>query len=912
MKMRKSLSIFILITFLLGTMAFPRLLFAEESQQQTPETENIGTSGSAPDDTANDTIAGETVTVNYIDDKGNILETLNLMGNVGETYTSTKKDIAGYEFKELQGSASGTFTDKVQTVTYVYTAKVDETVNKKEKAVQTVYDDVWLQSKIYDILMTSDGTGTITLPDDVILQSTISVYSYEGNTITIDGNGHSLKLADGFSDRHIVTTGGGSVNGTLILKNLSIIGHNTTSPGMSNTNRIKGGGLHIDNNITVVLDNTVIKGNHSESYGGAGMVYGGSSLVIKNKSLITENSTDSDKGGGGFELDSSIIEVKDSTFSNNSTYNGAGGGIRKLSSDGEVIANNSSFINNYAKGVVENRQGAQANCGGGAIATNKLNATNSVFKDNVSEFGGGAIYTMNGDISSENTEYINNISGGNGGAIYFETNTAFASSPSSERLVSKNDSFVGNQAKGKSGGAIHIPYTYLTVDGTRFSDNNAFVDGMMWDVDNPKGLAINNDFQNQYSMADFYKQKITSVSEISKAISSNVDYSNIFNNHDVNYQTSYEVIFRNEDGSEQTVLHTAGQKLTPPNEFLTKPGKVFLGWAVDSIETKQWIPTNWDLAKPHYFYDDETMKLTGSLSVYGVWADAADITYHLNDGSDKTLTKAYQKDKEVKLPNFSELDNTWIVPTDKVFAGWALSANKQSNETLYQSADMYLLKGNTDLYARYVDEIHYQVIFDTQGGSVIPPYRDVHSGSLISKPADPTKQGYIFDGWYGGLHTIRNSTLHCWDFASDKVMKNTELDAKWLPATDTAYTVEHYVEDTGNTYTLKDIETLRGTTDATVSATIKTYAGYTYNEQVKESKIKGAVEPNGSLVLKVYYTKNSVSPNLDEQVSGGNQTGIPKTGDTSAVQELWLTLLGSALMFSSLMLIRVQWKKQQQ
>ncbi|MGL5897113.1 MAG: MucBP domain-containing protein, partial [Lactococcus lactis] len=51
-------------------------------------------------------------------------------GNVGDDYTTEQKDIDGYTFKEVQGSATGTFTDQAQTVTYVYT-KNNVTPNPK-------------------------------------------------------------------------------------------------------------------------------------------------------------------------------------------------------------------------------------------------------------------------------------------------------------------------------------------------------------------------------------------------------------------------------------------------------------------------------------------------------------------------------------------------------------------------------------------------------------------------------------------------------------------------------------------------------------------------------------------------------------------------------------------------------------
>lgn len=67
-------------------------------------------------------VKGSDITVQYQDEVGKtISDDVVLEGNVGETYTSTKKDIANHSFKEVKGSALGKFTDQSQTVTYVYT-----------------------------------------------------------------------------------------------------------------------------------------------------------------------------------------------------------------------------------------------------------------------------------------------------------------------------------------------------------------------------------------------------------------------------------------------------------------------------------------------------------------------------------------------------------------------------------------------------------------------------------------------------------------------------------------------------------------------------------------------------------------------------------------------------------------------
>ena len=63
-----------------------------------------------------------TVLVKYVDTDGNkISEDIVKSGTVGEGYSTEKKAIEGYTFKEVQGNTTGQFTEQVQTVTYVYT-----------------------------------------------------------------------------------------------------------------------------------------------------------------------------------------------------------------------------------------------------------------------------------------------------------------------------------------------------------------------------------------------------------------------------------------------------------------------------------------------------------------------------------------------------------------------------------------------------------------------------------------------------------------------------------------------------------------------------------------------------------------------------------------------------------------------
>ena len=66
----------------------------------------------------------------------------------------------------------------------------------------------------------------------------------------------------------------------------------------------------------------------------------------------------------------------------------------------------------------------------------------------------------------------------------------------------------------------------------------------------------------------------------------------------------------------------------------------------------------------------------------------------------------------------------------------------------------------------------YTVTFDSDGGTEIASVQ-VEKGKKITKPEDPSKEHYVFDGWY-----LEDTE---WVFESDTVTKNTALTAKWTP-----------------------------------------------------------------------------------------------------------------------------------
>ncbi|MBR3681552.1 MAG: leucine-rich repeat protein [Clostridia bacterium] len=78
---------------------------------------------------------------------------------------------------------------------------------------------------------------------------------------------------------------------------------------------------------------------------------------------------------------------------------------------------------------------------------------------------------------------------------------------------------------------------------------------------------------------------------------------------------------------------------------------------------------------------------------------------------------------------------------------------------------------------RLVRKVDYTVKFDTVGGSELPS-ASVTNGQSAVKPSDPTKENYIFVGWYSDAAYTRPFT-----FSADVITADTTLYARWTEDT---------------------------------------------------------------------------------------------------------------------------------
>lgn len=131
-----------------------------------------------------------------------------------------------------------------------------------------------------------------------------------------------------------------------------------------------------------------------------------------------------------------------------------------------------------------------------------------------------------------------------------------------------------------------------------------------------------------------------------------------------------------------------------------------------------------------------------------------------------------------------------------------------------------------------------------------------------------TKSGYTFNGWFDGETLITSKAEHAF-----KVEKNLTLTAKWTANTDTPYKVEYYLqnlEDDG--YSLYETNNLQGQTSDLIYAEQKEIEHFTFN--AGNSDINGIISGDGSLVMKLYYTRDKYKIYVPYTKTEGGQCNL--------------------------------------
>jgi uncharacterized repeat protein (TIGR02543 family) len=324
------------------------------------------------------------------------------------------------------------------------------------------------------------------------------------------------------------------------------------------------------------------------------------------------------------------------------------------------------------------------------------------------------------------------------------------------------------------------------------------------------------------------------------------------------WTATYTVTFNADGGSPDTQTRavqrggTVGSSNMPPEP--TKSGYIFDGW----YTSQNGFGSQ---------FTDSTA-VSRSRTVYANWAAVYTITFDADGGSPETQTG------EVKMGETVGSSNMPPEPTKSgyIFDGWYTSRNGFGS----QFTDSTPVTGDITVYAKWTPV--YTVTFNADGGSPDMQTKTVKGGEALGSsnmPPEPTKSGYIFDGWYtegnGGGSQFTGSTVANGDIT---------VYAKWMPV----YTVT-FNADGGSPDTQTQVVKMGGTVGSLNMPSDPTRSGYIFGGWYTEgngggSQFTDSTAVNGDITVYAKWTPvYTVTFNAD----GGNpdtQTRVVEIGGT--------------------------------
>ena len=282
-----------------------------------------------------------------------------------------------------------------------------------------------------------------------------------------------------------------------------------------------------------------------------------------------------------------------------------------------------------------------------------------------------------------------------------------------------------------------------------------------------------------------------------------------------------------------------------------------------------------DISGTSIQYNDRSWATLGKISTTQTLTSGTQYT-----GENDTL-KAVGEEAKTKLTGNALCDkNASIAPTVLAHIQWTKLAQ-------FDGADDYVDAGTT---CWHLDGqiTGYKVTYATGAGNEnvngMPTSNETYylSGSEYTvSNATPQRTGYTFGGW---MYQNSDETTYQANAKFDMPNEDVTLTARWTPNNGTKYQVEHYQQQLDDTYERTDTDTLSGETGASVTADPKTtYTGFTCDKTVTGTVERGTIAADGSLVLKLYYTRNSY--NVTYQYEGTAPAGAPDVNTLSGTHK---------------------------
>ncbi|MCL1797767.1 MAG: InlB B-repeat-containing protein [Eggerthellaceae bacterium] len=287
---------------------------------------------------------------------------------------------------------------------------------------------------------------------------------------------------------------------------------------------------------------------------------------------------------------------------------------------------------------------------------------------------------------------------------------------------------------------------------------------------------------------------------------------------------SYTVTFLDWDASVIAAVQVPhGADATPPADP-TRDGWVFDGWNGDYTNVTE----------------DRTIFATFVRELEPPKTAKYTVTYY----GDRAIGSALATEVVLATEDFSGDIDSLATATIRSFTGYTHNAADTNNVLSAAIAE----DGSLELKVYYTLNI-YEVEFLDWDASAIDTVQVFH-GADATPPADPTRDGWVFDGWNGDYTNV----------TEDRTIFATFVRELEPPKT-AKYTVTYYGDRAIGGALATEIvlatEEFSGNVDSLVAAAIRSFTGYTHNAADTNNVLSAAIAKDGSLELKVYYTLNT-------------------------------------------------------
>ena len=207
-----------------------------------------------------------------------------------------------------------------------------------------------------------------------------------------------------------------------------------------------------------------------------------------------------------------------------------------------------------------------------------------------------------------------------------------------------------------------------------------------------------------------------------------------------------------------------GGTVTPTSATTNSEGRL------DSLPTptrEGYTFLNW-CSEPVGGHSIGTSKIyTADTTIYAHWVKKSyTVTFDSHSGSAVPSQTVEYGDKATR-------------PTDPIRGGWIFD-DWYVDEIYTAKFDFDTpITGPRTIYAKWIPDLrNFTVTFNVDGGSAVPS-QTVIEGGKVTKPDDPTKEGFTFAGWYANSRKTRG-----FDFENTEIDADTTSYAKWVnPAT---------------------------------------------------------------------------------------------------------------------------------